>query len=553
MKPTEKKIKYFAYVRKSSEGEERQAMSIPAQKDKLRDIFPGLDIEFIEDKASAFKPFNRPEFTKMMKRLGDSGDRQGLIAWHPDRLSRNEVDAGEITYMLRTGHIKDLKFGTYHFENNPEGIWMLQLALSQSQYESAKKGRDVKRGLGQKAKMGIYPAPAPLGYMNDKFAERGNKTILPDPARFDLVRKMWDTMLTGNYSASQITKMATNEWGFRTLSGKKLSHSNIYLIFTRPFYYGEYEYPVNSGNWYQGIHKPMITKEEYDRVQFLMGRRSQPRVKTHNIAYRGPMRCGGCGAMITAEEKYKKLAGGGVAHYTYYHCTRRRDPNCVEGAIEQVELEKQIASELAGLEIPVDFKDWALARLRDMNAQEVVDREHVYGGQRREYDACVRKIDNLIDMRANNELDEQEFRDRKTALLSEKERLQQYLRDTDRRVENWLDIAERGFNFAEKARELFATTKDLEVKKGIFTALGSDFILKDRKLHITLDNLLAPIKKAAEAIRNQPARLEPFKNGVNQKENGPSYARNPVVLGVLDDVRTILLGGKSGFAYHFAY
>ena len=56
MKPTEKKIKYFAYVRKSSEGEERQAMSIPAQKDKLREIFPGLDIEFIEDKASAFKP-----------------------------------------------------------------------------------------------------------------------------------------------------------------------------------------------------------------------------------------------------------------------------------------------------------------------------------------------------------------------------------------------------------------------------------------------------------------------------------------------------------------
>ena len=257
--------------------------------------------------------------------------------------------------------------------------------------------------------------------------------------------------------------------------------------------------------------------------------------------------------MITAEEKYKKLAGGGVAHYTYYHCTRRRDPNCVEGAIEQVELEKQIASELAGLEIPADFKDWALARLRDMNAQEVVDREHVYGGQRREYDACVRKIDNLIDMRANNELDEQEFRDRKTALLSEKERLQQYLRDTDRRVENWLDIAERGFNFAEKARELFATTKDLEVKKGIFTALGSDFILQDRKLRITLDNLLAPIKKAAEAIRNQPARLEPYKNGVKQKENGPSYARNPVVLGVLDDVRTILLGGNSAFVYSLAY
>src|SRR3989344_2886495 len=179
------KIKYFAYVRKSTEGEERQALSIPAQKDKLNEIFGKLDVEFVEDKASAFKPFNRPNFAIMLERIG-KGERTGLVAWHPDRLSRNEKDAGEITYMIRMGVIEDLKLVTYHFENTPEGIWMLQMALSQSQYESAKKGRDVKRGLEQKAKMGIYPAPAPLGYVNDKHGERGKKAILPDPERFEL-------------------------------------------------------------------------------------------------------------------------------------------------------------------------------------------------------------------------------------------------------------------------------------------------------------------------------------------------------------------------------
>src|SRR3989344_4322761 len=161
MNKEKEKIKYFAYVRKSTEGDERQALSIPGQKDKLTEIFSHLDIEFVEDKASAFIQFNRPSFANMLERIR-KGERKGLIAWHPDRLSRNEKDAGEITYFLRTGEIQDLKFATYHFENDsPEGIWMLQMALSQSQYESAKKGRDVKRGLGQKAKMGIYPAPAP--------------------------------------------------------------------------------------------------------------------------------------------------------------------------------------------------------------------------------------------------------------------------------------------------------------------------------------------------------------------------------------------------------
>src|SRR3989338_6192272 len=200
------KIKYFAYVRKSTEGEERQALSIPAQKDKLNEIFGKLDIEFVEDNASAFKPFNRPAFADMFERIR-KGERTGLVAWHPDRLSRNEKDAGEITYMIRTGVIEDLKLATYHFENTPEGIWMLQMALSQSQYESAKKGRDVKRGLEMKAKMGWRPSGAPIGYRNTHGKEKGFKTIENDPERFPLVRRMWDLMLTGEYTPPQIRKI----------------------------------------------------------------------------------------------------------------------------------------------------------------------------------------------------------------------------------------------------------------------------------------------------------------------------------------------------------
>ena len=190
-----KKIKYFGYLRKSSEDKEKQALSIPAQKDELRRRFPDLDIEFVEEEKSAFLPYNRPKFKEMLERI-TTGDRRGIVAWNPDRLSRNEVDASSITYMIRTGEIHDLKMATAHFENTPNGIWMLQMALSQSQYESAKKGQDVKRGLEKKASMGIYPAPAPLGYRNDKYEERGKKKIYVDEERFSLIRKMIDLILT---------------------------------------------------------------------------------------------------------------------------------------------------------------------------------------------------------------------------------------------------------------------------------------------------------------------------------------------------------------------
>lgn len=531
----ENKIKYFAYVRKSTEGMERQALSIPAQKDKLTEIFGNLDIEFVEDRGSAFKPFNRPNFAKMLERMR-AGERTGLVAWHPDRLSRNEKDAGEITYMIRTGVIEDLKLATYHFENTPEGIWMLQMALSQSQYESAKKGRDVKRGLLQSIKAGFYPAPAPIGYLDDKFTERGKKMKKPDTERWGIVRKMFDLMLTGEYTTAQIRKKANEEWGLRGFYGKKMSSSGIYNLFTRPFYYGEFEYPLGSGNFYQGNHKPMITREEFERIQKLLGRTNTVRMKKHEIAYRGPIKCV-CGAMITAEEKEKHQQNGNVHNYTYYHCTRKKDPNCKQPAIEEKELEKQIAAEISKITIPADFKVWALGKLKKLNSQEIEDREQIYGSQRREYEASVRKIDNLIDMRANGEITEEEFKDRKQVALTEKGKFQELLKDTDNRIDKWLEVAERGFNFAEKAAEIFADAQDennLEAKKEIFASLGSDLVLNNKKLFISWDNLLFPMQEMKKEVKKIKTRLEPAKSVAFARDLGEIYDKNSRLLGCKD-------------------
>ena len=74
------KIKYFAYVRKSTEGEERQALSISSQIDKVKEFFSTLDIvEVLEEKHSAFKPYNRPVFEDMIKRIR-KGEASGIIA-----------------------------------------------------------------------------------------------------------------------------------------------------------------------------------------------------------------------------------------------------------------------------------------------------------------------------------------------------------------------------------------------------------------------------------------------------------------------------------------
>jgi DNA invertase Pin-like site-specific DNA recombinase len=189
-------IKYFIYVRKSTEGDEKQALSIDSQKDKAKEMFGHLSVvDVLEERKSAFTPYNRTVFADMIQRI-EHGEAQGIISWHPDRLSRNEIDGASITYMIRQGKIKDLRFGSYSFDNSPEGIMMLQMALTQSQYSSAKLSKDVKRGLEKKLRMGWMPGVSPSGYMNNKTAEKGEREIKKDPfgIRSEPDHKRWKTL-----------------------------------------------------------------------------------------------------------------------------------------------------------------------------------------------------------------------------------------------------------------------------------------------------------------------------------------------------------------------
>src|SRR6266536_2790203 len=189
-------LEYVLYVRKSSESQEKQVLSIDSQIRKAEEMFPGLRIAKVaKEEHSAFEPGKRTKFQRILDDI-DAGKYDGIIAWHPDRLSRNEEDAAKVTYRVRKGVIKDLRFCSYNFDNSPEGIMMLQLALSQSQYFSAKLSKDVKRGIEQKLVRGERPGRVVVGYLNDPLT----KTVRIDSDRFTLVQRMWLMMLTGQYS-----------------------------------------------------------------------------------------------------------------------------------------------------------------------------------------------------------------------------------------------------------------------------------------------------------------------------------------------------------------
>lgn len=363
MNQEQNKITYFLYARKSSESEDRQVQSIDDQITKLKQVSNNLHLkvkEIYTEAKSAKKPNNRPLFDEMLKRI-ELGEANGILCWQINRLSRNPIDFGKISWMLQQGKIKSIQ--TMERQYLPEdNVLLLSVEGGMANQYILDLSKNVKRGLQGKLMKGWRPGSAPPGYLNTKLQERGSNTIIMDPERFPLVRKMWELMLTGNYTPPQILDIANNQWGYRTRKTKRkggipLSRSGIYKIFTNPFFAGIFYYGKEKIQ-YEGKHEKMITIDEFDRVQKILGRDGKPRPKTHRFAFTGSLHCAECGCLFTAIEKEKLIKSTGkIKKYTYYYCTRKKvNIKCSQKkVIAEQDLELQIEKEIEKFTILPEF------------------------------------------------------------------------------------------------------------------------------------------------------------------------------------------------------
>lgn len=523
MKQNANKIKYFLYARKSSESEDRQVQSIDDQINRLKQLASdlNLDIKKIYTEAkSAKKPNNRPLFDEMIQRI-ENGEADGILCWQINRLSRNPIDSGKLSWLLQQGILKSIQTIDRQYLPDDNVILFSVESGTANQYILDLK-KNVKRGQESKLAKGWLPCFAPQGYLNSRVKEKGENDILKDPERFPLIRKMWDLMLTGNYTPPQILEIANNEWGYRTRKTKRsggnpLSRSGIYRIFTNIFYTGIIEY---SGRQYGGKHEPMITLEEYDRVQKLLGRKGRLRPKTHKFAFTGFIRCAECGCLYTAETKTKFIKSTGeLRDYTYYHCThRKKDINCSQRtAIKDKDLEIQIEKEIEKYTILPEFLHWALEGLNKKNDNEIEERTKVYEMQHKTLVQTQKELDELTKMRYRLLIDDETFLKEQKELQAKIAQLKGKLRETETRAERWLELTERTFNFATYARKAFFMG-GLELKKEILMALGKVPIIKDKKLFIEPNEWFVPIGNGYPALEKEYIGLELNKKPLNERK-----------------------------------
>jgi len=341
-----KEISYCLYARKSSESDERQIMSIDSQIEEMKQLARRENINVKEIKVeshSAKESGARPVFVQLIKEIR-SGKYNGILTWAPDRLSRNAGDLGTLVDLMDQKKLLRIQTYSQAFTNSPNEKFLLMILCSQAKLENDNKGVNVERGLRNKCSLGWKPSMAPMGYLNQKGDGRIDELVILDPVRAPFVVQMFERVGNQGYSGRAV-KRWLDRIGFETRQGVKCPLSKVHTILKNPFYYGEFEFPSGSGIWYKGKHKPLITKELFEKVQKQLI--TTPRSwSKNNFAFKTLMKCGSCGSSVTAEEKYRKLRGGGYHKHIYYHCRRYLDYECSEPYIEEEDLIKQLIANI---------------------------------------------------------------------------------------------------------------------------------------------------------------------------------------------------------------
>lgn len=335
-------LKYCLYARKSSEAEERQALSIDSQIKEMLTLAQrdGINVvDMYRESHSAKDCGMRPVFNELINDIR-IGKFNAILVWHPDRLSRNAGDLGALVDLLDQKKLIEIRTHSQRFTNNPNEKFLLMILGSQAKLENDNKSINVKRGLKTRVEMGLWPSVAPTGYLNHP--DRNMKCqVIVDPLRSHVIKLMFEKAAYNDMSTRKLFHWLKDELKFTTRNGKPLTISNIQVILRNNFYMGLIEYPRKSGKWYAGKHEPIISQELFKRVQERLDSFKSEKTD-HEFAFTRLMKCGMCKSGITAQEKHKNIRDGTVRKYIYYGCTRFHDKNCKNTYLREEELVQQL-------------------------------------------------------------------------------------------------------------------------------------------------------------------------------------------------------------------
>jgi hypothetical protein len=250
-----------------------------------------------------------------------------------------------------------------------------------------------------------------------------------------------------------------------------------------PFYVGIMRIK-SSGESYVGIHKPIISKAVFDRVQQNLDGKKNRSTTIHDFMFRRMISCTNC---------RRSLIGERQKGHVYYRCQTKGCPTLTIR-------EELVVSAFQSRLQPLQFEEEEIAELRSMIAAYFDQRqehrnEHVSAINLR-IEASRARLSRLVDVYTDNMIEKSLFGEKKLALLMEQKELEEE-RDL---------ITGNKSHFAQKLDEILELLKSVPLSYEMANPVKKQFLLKEITSNIRLDrkNLDIALRSPFQELGNVP-------------------------------------------------
>ncbi len=525
-------MKYVIYARKSSESEDRQALSIQSQIIEMQEIARRDQVPVIKifQEAKSSKAPGRPVFNEMIKFI-QSGKAQGILCWKIDRLARNPVDEGILKWMLQNSVIQQIK--TFERDYNPEdNVVLASIEFSMANQYIRDLSRNVKRGLAERVRRGEYPAAPPLGYARDY----KTRHMAPDTEVAPFVKKAFTLYAEGHQTVKTIAKQLHKD-GFRSKLGNKVGKSTIYRILTNPIYTGQFRW---KGEPHQGVHDPIVSHALFDTVGNLLNPRQHLKLVQNKrvFTYRGFLVCGECGLKVTAETQ---------KGHVYYRCTKSKGTHqCAQRYTREEDIERILGKELERIRFDEDVLNLIMKASKESLKEKEKIGEETKTRLTNLLDTVKKRKSSLVEKFIDNAISKEIYDEKFSEIFTEEASLTERIGNVKHADTNLVQGIETAVRFVKTAHDLFNRGAP-ETRREVIDILSSNIGIKDRRIaYIKLNEPFSWIREDTETLKAEICAFEPE----NGRDNGMDKTKTEAGASVCSVRRK---GWDSNPRYRFRY
>ncbi|MCH7806949.1 MAG: recombinase family protein [Proteobacteria bacterium] len=279
-----RKLRCAIYTRKSTEdGLEQDFNSLDAQREACEAYIKSQQHEgwrllpdHYDDGGISGGTMERPALQRLLDEVR-AGRVDIIVVYKVDRLTRALSDFAKMVDLFDAHDVSFVSVTQQFNTTTSMGRLTLNVLLSFAQFEREVTAERIRDKIAASKKRGMWMGgPVPLGY------DSVDKKLVINEAEAETVRALFRLYLEkGNV---RLMKRQANRRGLRSkqrnyksgkqTGGGRFTRGHLYRLLSNPVYIGEV---IHKGECYEGVHKAIIDRENWDAVQAQLKRNAANR------------------------------------------------------------------------------------------------------------------------------------------------------------------------------------------------------------------------------------------------------------------------------------